>query len=206
MKKLTCLAGFALFAMGAFAQGTIIFGNDAATLVTTNNGINSGAVVGAMQGRVTLWYSTAVSAPAVPGPGNNFSFAGWTQSTPTTPDNAGVPTAGRFAGGTQTLDTAAGGSSPWIFVAGWTGGFADFATALADAIQNPVTTAIGVSGTWQNPTGNPNGAPPTPAASMVLGPSGFNGLQLFQIGVPEPSSLALAGLGAAALLVFRRRK
>jgi hypothetical protein len=204
MKKLACLAGFALCAMGAFAQGTIIFGNDAATLVTTNNDFNSGPALSAMQVRVTLWYSTAVSAPALPSWFNGWSFAGWTQSTPTTADNAGVPLAGRFAGGTQTLDTAAGGSSPWVFVAGWTGGYADFASAYAAAILDDFT-AFGVSGTWQNPTGNPNGAPPTPAVSMVLGGAGFNGLVLRPI-IPEPSSLALAGLGAAALLVFRRRK
>jgi hypothetical protein len=32
------------------------------------------------------------------------------------------------------------------------------------------------------------------------------GLQSFAFGVPEPTTVALAGLGAAALLVFRRRK
>jgi hypothetical protein len=32
------------------------------------------------------------------------------------------------------------------------------------------------------------------------------GLQSFSIVVPEPTTIALAGLGAAALLVFRRRK
>jgi hypothetical protein len=32
------------------------------------------------------------------------------------------------------------------------------------------------------------------------------GLTSFNFGVPEPSTMALAGLGAAALLIFRRRK
>jgi hypothetical protein len=203
MKRLACFAGFLLFATGAFAQGTIIFGNDAATLVTTNNSFGiSYPVVAAVNARVALWYSTAVSAPALPSAFNGYSFAGWTQSTPTTADNAGVPTAGRFAGGTQTLDTAAGGSSPWVFVAGWTGGYADFAAALAAAGINP-NVAFGISAAaWQNPTGNPNGAPPTPAVSMVLGQSGFNGLLL---GIPEPSAAALVGLGAIVLVVFRRR-
>ena len=34
-------------------------------------------------------------------------------------------------------------------------------------------------------------------------PSGFN---LYLVPIPEPTSFALAGLGAAALLIFRRRK
>jgi hypothetical protein len=38
-------------------------------------------------------------------------------------------------------------------------------------------------------------------------PTFLTGIQSFNIAfVPEPSSMALAGLGAAALLIFRRRK
>jgi hypothetical protein len=32
------------------------------------------------------------------------------------------------------------------------------------------------------------------------------GLQSFALGIPEPATVALAGLGAAALMIFRRRK
>ena len=42
-------------------------------------------------------------------------------------------------------------------------------------------------------------APPTPVNA-----TSFGGFQVG--GVPEPSSLALAGLGAAAMLIFRRKK
>jgi hypothetical protein len=198
MKKLACVAGLALLATGAFAQGTINFLNDAATLVTTNNNVNSGVALSGTSPRVVLFYSTAVSAPALPSSANGYSFAGWTQTTPVTGDNVGTPVAGRFSGGTQTADTAAGGSSPWVFVAGWTGGFADFQAAVLGG------ALVGISTTWQQPTGNPNGAPPTSPVNMIVGGAGFNGLVL--VPVPEPSSLALAGLGAAALLVFRRRK
>lgn len=49
----------------------------------------------------------------------------------------------------------------------------------------------------------------SPAAATVLfsatpSASQWNGLTLYA--VPEPSSMALAGLGAASLLIFRRRK
>jgi hypothetical protein len=194
MKKLACISGFLMFALGAFAQGTINFQNSQTTLVTTNNGVSSGP---AIVGRVMLFYSTAPSAPAVPGPGNNYSFAAWAQTTPTTADAVGIPIAGRFAGAIQTADTAAGGSSPWVFVVGWTGTHPDFLTAVnAGAF-------VGFSHAWQQPTGNPNGVPPTPGVPITLGGVGFNGLQLVLI--PEPSILALAGLSAGALLVFRRR-
>jgi hypothetical protein len=51
-----------------------------------------------------------------------------------------------------------------------------------------------------NSTGNPTSQPPGT-------PVGLTGLAGFQLAVvPEPSSFALAGLGMASLLIFRRRK
>jgi len=43
----------------------------------------------------------------------------------------------------------------------------------------------------------------TPPAIVSSNPG--EGIQTFAIGVPEPTSFALAGLGAAALLIFRRQ-
>jgi len=62
--------------------------------------------------------------------------------------------------------------------------------------------AAGVSGIFNvaNLSGTANGAPFLTSAGTV---SGFS-FNLYNI--PEPSSFALAGLGAAALLIFRRRK
>jgi len=56
--------------------------------------------------------------------------------------------------------------------------------------------------TFQNPTSNPGGAPPVPAGKLTGMPS----INLVAAPVPEPTTLALAGLGAASLLIFRRRK
>ena len=49
--------------------------------------------------------------------------------------------------------------------------------------------------------GGANNSPPNIVSSIP-----GEGLQSFSIVVPEPASFALAGLGAAALLIFRRRK
>lgn len=53
------------------------------------------------------------------------------------------------------------------------------------------------SGLFSNPTGG-NGSPPALPASL-------SGLPVMVLQVPEPSTLALAGLGVAALLAYRRR-
>jgi hypothetical protein len=37
-------------------------------------------------------------------------------------------------------------------------------------------------------------------------PSDFAGLNAFVVGVPEPTVFALAGVGAAALIIVRRKK
>jgi len=204
MKKLACIMGAMLLTAGAFAQGTIVFNNDTTTLVNTNNGSGgSGPAVTSMNPRVVLFYSTAASAPVVPSAVNGYDFTGWTQTTPTTADTIGLTGAGRFLGGTQTADTAGGGSSPWVFVAGWASpigtAFTTFQLALAGGAYTGITPVA-----WAQPTGNPGGSPPTAAQSMVLGATGFNGLVLTS--VPEPATFVLAGLGAAGLLIFRRRK
>jgi len=78
------------------------------------------------------------------------------------------------------------GSSGWFYVAG----------ATTDGLR------IGQTPNFQNGTGNPNGVPtPTPPSSLT----GWAG-PITLAPVPEPSMFALAGLGAAALLIFRRRK
>jgi hypothetical protein len=48
------------------------------------------------------------------------------------------------------------------------------------------------------------GTPPSLATGLVTGANGFDGITLQS--VPEPTTMALGGLGAAALLMFRRRK
>ncbi|MCX6922237.1 MAG: PEP-CTERM sorting domain-containing protein, partial [Verrucomicrobia bacterium] len=108
--------------------------------------------------------------------------------------------AGRFQGGTVTVTgIPAGGNIEYIML-GWTGGTTlDLAIASGGMIgQSALVTGIATG----NPTSIPAGTPTLMNASfggMTLGP-------LVTGPVPEPSTFALAGLGAAALLIFRRRK
>jgi len=104
-----------------------------------------------------------------------------------------------------------------IALAGWNASTAATATFYVEAFE---TTGIyagggtyanslltGASGLWTEttaPTGSANGIQPSsnPPEPFASGPPET----VMTVVVPEPTTLALAGLGGAALLAFRRKK
>jgi len=192
MKKtlVTMLAAIAV-AASSYGQGTVTFNNTAAAIVQQRTSpVNSALIsVPANGGKVELLW-----APV-----------GTTDLGLFTPVGAVVnitPTAGRFTGGTRTIPAGTGlsgivaGGQVALAVRGWTG------TAASWNLVDLGTQQVGYSSIFTLTTGNPTTVPAgTPTA--IVG-NGFTGLQLAY--VPEPTSMTLAGLGAAALLAFRRRK
>jgi hypothetical protein len=83
-------------------------------------------------------------------------------------------------------------------IIGWTGAFATYDLAFASG-----TSMLGISPMFTTATGNPGSTPPGTPIGLK---NTFTGLVLAPGVIPEPSTFALAGLGAAALLIFRRRK
>jgi len=111
--------------------------------------------------------------------------------------------AGVFAGGTFTIANIPAGAQSDYLLLGWTGNFTSFDEALASAKQVGSLTFMGMSGIALTSTGDPTATPPGGAVSLK---TTFAGMTLAPVVViPEPTSFALAGLGLAALLVFRRR-
>lgn len=101
--------------------------------------------------------------------------------------------------GALTYDVvgAAPGSIVVLEVQAWLGStYTDYASALADPNAYVTRTLI----PFNNTTGNQGGSPPVTASDLT----GMPALILSNL-VPEPGTLALAGLGLATLLVFRRR-
>jgi hypothetical protein len=93
-------------------------------------------------------------------------------------------------------------------VLAWTGSYSDWNSALtAGGELYAWTGRFGIGALdWSNGTGAPNGFPPVaPVGLTYSATAGYDGLDL-QVTIPEPTSFALAGLGLATLLIFRRRK
>jgi hypothetical protein len=186
MKKLTAtLLASSLLGLAAYAQGTVNFANVQGSL---------NVPVYASDGTTKLSGATYMAELMAGTAQNSINI-----SVATTGFLTGAG-AGYFNGGAKTITGIAGGATAWMQIRFWnTANGSTFAAASASGAAN----AFGSSTAFSITLGDPGAVPPTTPAAL----SGLAGQSLKLNGaVPEPSSLALAGLGAAALLVFRRRK
>jgi hypothetical protein len=193
MKKLLFSALFAGAAtMGVYAQGTINVDN------TANANPSSTATSGGLVFSQASPSSTPVLFPAT----GSFSVEvlGGASSSSLTPIvtltgaqvfNYGGGIFGDASGGTYIVPGVAGSATATLEVEAWTGNFASYAAAVTGGAE--VGNVI-----FQNPTGG-GGVP-------IATPSDLTGMPaLILTPSPEPSTIALGGLGAAALMFFRRR-
>jgi len=196
MKKLAAILGLSALATGAFAQGTVVFFPAPSTLSSaTINGVQA-ATSGAAG---SYYYGLLTSAT----PTGAFTFTGNYATNLAVAGYFGSPAAitvnGWAAGATMSYEVAVWSKSLGAtFQAGWlTGNFGGLSGNFGLS-----AVATGASGGL--------GTPATPAFNLFGGANGIqNGFNAASVGggaVPEPTSMALAGLGAAALLIFRRRK
>jgi len=225
MKKQLLITGIvAMVATAAFAQGninfktsatknTVFFATDGTTasltpVPTTGQAGSSGTVnyefLTAPTGTAALTLAqmqTIENGGAGP--------AGWTESSAGAQTYSGP---GVVNANVITLPASAGGpaASTLLEVFAFTGtlqsptmfGFSGSGFNGGTVTSGGITTSTGGLG-WTQPTGDPNNALSTPGA-MPTGAAGFGSIVL--VPVPEPTTIALGGLGAAALLLFRRRK
>jgi hypothetical protein len=211
MKKLLGILAISALASAAFAQGLVGFINNTAGYVTQwTSSIDPTPIrVPAGGGMVDLLTAPAGTAFNSLGSLGAGGFAvnyptleaflganpGW-QSVATV--GFTTPAAGRFNGGTATLQSAiAGGANAEYVIIGWTGTAATFDAAMA------ISGTFFGSGPMLTTTTGSGGTPPI--AATLLSTS-FTGMTLGPLAtVPEPATFALAGLGLAALVAFRRR-
>lgn len=214
MKKLLVASLALTCAASVFAQGTITFNNRVTGSVFTRvYNVKPGAGNASVQqigngsadtpAGTTDWsaFTTLTGANylvallAAPGMGaaeSSLVFQGAASSFRT------GTAAGQWAAQTITLSNVGLGAPATLEVFAWDNTSGSYSSpSAAFAAWKVGTIAGGTSGTFSlSAVGGDLGTPPN-----------LTGLQSFNIFmIPEPSTMALAGLGAAALLIFRRRK
>lgn len=211
MKK-TLLASLALsLAVGAYAQGTVVF---------NNNGTGYRAPVYAPQvgaASQSLLGNTATGTPA----GTQVYTGGLLVGS--------GYTAQLFAGpaGTTDANLLVGAAALVTFRTGSASGFTSSATATLANVPKDAAAAVFQIRVWDNSSGLyaswAEAFPAWQSGAIAAGmgnlftvnaiggdlntPPSLVGQQSFNIYlVPEPGTIVLAGLAAASLLIFRRRK
>jgi hypothetical protein len=219
MKKLIVTSFATLACLGAFAQGHVRFVNDSLHLLyfTTDStqldpadqanagkptAVNGRGSLGGATLAVDLFAGTSagslikVATTGIPTTGLGGSFSGANVNLPGVMANPGTyffqvqvydVSAGSYAGasgsnglyyGESPIFTSTASSSPAYF-----------------SIVQHTSPAFS---TWADGLQNED--------AQVAGDRGAISIQMNNAIVPEPTTFALAGLGAAALLIFRRRK
>lgn len=221
MKKLIGTLAITALAVSVFAQGTITIDNQtgrvkqwtSATDSTLKNVPAGGGFVELVAAPSGASLASALGTYDAKGFTPTFSSlsaflaantaAGW-QIPAAQGGNPIVPIAGlagAFSGPIATIGNISAGGSAVYAIIGWSGNYASYDAAVAAAGLG-ATVYGGISGVIATGTGNPNSVP---AGLPVDTLTTFPGMTLAPIVVPEPTSFALAGLGLAALLAFRRR-
>jgi len=216
MKKVI-LAAFALTtAASVFAQGTVVFNNRSGATSHVWAGGNTqirgnaatgdspagstsyaGLVLIGSGGTVGQFGASTTLAQLLAAPGANQAESSLQPAIPTTTFRTGTG-AGNIVGVTATLaGVPADSAVATLEMVAWdnsSGLYPTWAAASSHWLAGEI--AGGTSGTFNV---NSVGGQSFPAATM-------DNLRSFNIYVvPEPTTMALAGLGAAALIIFRRR-
>jgi len=213
MKKLILTLALVAGCASVFAQGRVNFNNDSLSLITLSStpgtylaadaalagqavgnlvplpsGLTlwAGLYGGNSQGSLFLYSVTALNSGSL-GPG----------SIPATHVQLAANANGAPLINPITAGTAIGASTPWFQIRVWDSRYATYEAAFGQAGAY----------TGESPEFQMN---PGSIAYINVGPAGANSTWVespIVVGmVPEPSTFALAGLGAAAMLIFRRRK
>jgi len=220
MKKLLGIMAASALAVSAFAQGTVQFQNQTGT-VKQWTASNNTTLISVPKSSGYIELIAAPTGTPLPNPLGVLGSSGFTTSYSTlssflaanpgwavalsgsgTAQNPGLIATGPglFSYGALTINNIAEGAQAEYIAIAWTGTSTTLDTGISQG------AFIGESAIFTTATGDPLASPPgAPANTKTI----FGGMTLApQVTaiVPEPTSFALMGLGAAALMIFRRRK
>jgi hypothetical protein len=213
MKKLAVLSLIAALACSAFGQGQInfinkvtspsinapIFEADGVTKLDGANPLYHAALLGGAAGSLgasinfATFVATAGNMALTFDPTSAFSVVGFRTG-------AAIGYVATAPNTFRVIPGVAYGGTAVVQEVVWKGNYSDWASAVAAWNAGTAGVEIGVSSvlTLVTSTSATDPAPP----SMV----GLNSFNLVPTNTPEPGTIALAGLGAATLLLFRRKK
>jgi len=230
MKKLIATLAMASVATGVFAQGQVNFFN-VSGLMTTNSVVSSFAAsgytvdpnapgaAGKLSSAATGFYFTLLFDTAGLPANNNPNTAGWTQAA-----IGGVPVIGTNLSGsfgdmtgpkgvsTMLPDNWAAGTAGNFIIVGWSANLGSTWSQVSAELAGGWSAFNNNTYNWFGVSTIGNGTPtasPSPAYNLWAGAGApGNTFALSEVGspVPEPATMALAALGGASLLLFRRKK
>ena len=204
MKKILITIGLAALVTSSQAQGLLNFVNAAATVVgLVSNAVDIGTTPATLGG---FRYEIFRGSQGNLNPALMIATGAIGTNT----------SAGRFVGGNSlAVPGAPLGASAAMMVRGWSANLgANYATALVNStILGGYIGESAIAPNFQfggDPgTGFIPSSPVFGGAFGIVPQSGTRGFSLTYVPVvitPEPTSMALAGIGAAAMVIFRRRK
>lgn len=199
MRTSITMIAFLVTGIFAYGQGQVVFINTASILISTNS-VLGGPATGPILGPPGNYYFALFSAPSGTVDRSVFTFSG--------AYGTNTATAGRFNGGQPSIPGAPADTIVSLLVRGWSANIGTDYAAVQNYLANPTFDAwYGESqiAVLQLGRGDPF---PNPSLFGTFQGSGLNQIPGFTLElntVPEPSSFALAGFGAAALWLFRRR-
>jgi hypothetical protein len=191
MKKCLLILPLSLAATALYAQGLVNFANTPNTLVSVEPLVYPPQPYTIMSGPPGSYYFGLFLGAPNPG---SYTFTGIYAT------NAGVN--GLFSGGVVAVPGWAPGTSHLYFVAGWD-------AASGHDFQPVWLTGLGVSSFGVSLVGTGTAGDGASISTLNLFDGGSTiqgGLQLGNNLVPEPSTVALAIVGATVLMVCRRKQ
>ena len=211
MKKLLTILALAGSVTLGYSQGTVAFGSlNAAFAISTNNpnpggtfGKTATASGGYYYALLTQTYTGAASTTIGTNPLNTWSFAA-------TATNSTI-LAGAVSGGSPAIAGWVPGTTEYVEVVGWSASLGTTWAQVLGELQSGTWSANGYYGTsavgYIASGGVVTGGQASPAAPLFTPtgiPSGFD--LNYVTSVPEPTTVALIGLGGLGLAMIRRRK
>jgi hypothetical protein len=211
MKKILTILALAGSVTLGYSQGLVTFSTISGTYAMSTNSMPSpgiGGVVGkagtAANGYyyalLTQTYTGAASSTI-----NANPLTGWTFSGAMATNSPAI--AGGVAGGTATIAGWTPGTTEYVEVVGWSANLGTTWAQVSSELQSGNWTASGFFGnSVVGDIASGGAGSPAGPSNPLFTPTGIgSGFEMFAT-VPEPTTVALIGLGGLGLAMIRRRK